>query len=321
MPDESSHVGGAAADDRHARESLRVGWPGERLELERRHVDVVGEGMADHLRLLVDLLGHEVPVIALFRQQAAGRAALDAALDLAAARLADVGPLAGQRHPVAFLEIGDAIGEGGERERVRAQIHFPVAIADSQRRALTRADQEILLALKQIDERERPAEAPKRRMNRVLRRLAFAEFVLDDESCDLGIGLGRERVALGGKLLPQRPEVLDDAVVDDREPRRSVGVGVNFGGLAVRRPPGVADADRAAERRSGEFRLQVPELALGAPPLDTAVFERRDAGGIVAAVFEPLQRIDDQARDRPRPENPDNSTHVKISRPKSVRPA
>ena len=81
LADEPGHIGGAAGDDRHARQPLRVGRPGERLEPERRHVDVMGERVADHLRLLVDLLGHEVPVIALLRQQAAGRAALDAALD------------------------------------------------------------------------------------------------------------------------------------------------------------------------------------------------------------------------------------------------
>ena len=75
-----------------------------------------------------------------------------------------------------------------------------------------------------------------------------------------------------------------------------------------------------AKRRRGEFRLQVLELALGAPPLELAVLKRRHAGGIVAAVFEPLQRVDDRARDRPGPENADNSTHAKIPCPKSIRP-
>src|ERR1700733_10571463 len=43
-----------------------------------------------------------------------------------------------------------------------------------------------------------------------------------------------------------------------------------------------------------------------------AVLKRRYAGGIVAAIFEPLQRIDNRARDRPGPENPDNSTHSRF---------
>ena len=201
---------------------------------------------------------------------------------------------------------------GAKRERVRAQIHLAVAIADRERRALARADQEILLALEQIDERERSAQPAERRMNRLLGPLALFEFVLDDECGNLGIGLGRKRIAFGGEFLAQSPEILDDAVVDDRKPRRGVRMGVGFRRLAMRRPARVADADRSAKRRCGELRLQILKLALGAPPLQLAVLERRHAGGIVAAIFEPLQRIDDRARDRPGPENPDNSTHPKV---------
>ena len=39
-------------------------------------------------------------------------------------------------------------------------------------------------------------------------------------------------------------------------------------------------------------------------------FERGDAGGIVAAVFEPLERIDELARDRLTAENSDDAAHV-----------
>ena len=148
-------------------------------------------------------------------------------------------------------------------------------------------------------------------MNRVLRRLALAEFVLDDERRDLGIGFGGERVALGGELLAERAEILDDAVVDDRKPRRGMRMGVGFGRFPVGGPARVADADSPAKRRCGKFRLQVFELALGAPALQAPVLKRRHASGIVAAVFEPLQRIDNRARDRPGPENPDNPTHPK----------
>ena len=77
--DEARHIGGAAADDGDAADGLRVDRPGEGFQPHRGHVDVVGERMADDFRLLVDLLGHEVPVIALLGEQASGRAALDAA--------------------------------------------------------------------------------------------------------------------------------------------------------------------------------------------------------------------------------------------------
>ena len=137
-------------------------------------------------------------------------------------------PDAGGDHPVAFLEIGDAVGEGRERERVRAEIGLALAVADRERRALPRPDQEIVLALEQVDEGEGAAHALERRMNGLGRRLAARELVLDHEGGDLGIRLGLERVALGGEFLAQRLEILDDAVVDDGEPGRGVRMGVGL---------------------------------------------------------------------------------------------
>ena len=43
--------------------------------------------------------------------------------------------------------------------------------------------------------------------------------------------------------------------------------------------------------------------------VELPVLERGDAGGIVAAIFEPLQRIDDQRRDRLAAQNADDAAH------------
>jgi hypothetical protein len=56
----------------------------------------------------------------------------------------------------------------------------------------------------------------------------------------------------------------------------------------------VADADHAIERFARELLFQIPELAFGTPAREHAVLERGDAGGIIAAVFEALERIDQQ---------------------------
>src|SRR5271165_5166750 len=86
-------------------------------------------------------------------------------------------------------------------------------------------------------------------------------------------------------------------------------MGVGLGRLAVRRPAGVADADRARERMGCEFGLEILKLALGPPPLQPAVLEGRDAGRVVAAVFESLQRLDDRPGDRPPPQDAYNAAH------------
>jgi hypothetical protein len=50
-------------------------------------------------------------------------------------------------------------------------------------------------------------------------------------------------------------------------------------------------------------------------PIEPAMVDGGDAGRIVAAIFEPLQRIDDQRRNGRAPDNPDNPAHPVIPFP------
>ena len=229
----------------------------------------------------------------------------------------ELGAAARHGDPIALLEIDDAVGEGRERQRVRAEIHLALAVADRERRALARADQQVVLAVEEIDQREGAAQALQRRGDRLRRALARRHFVFDQKGRDLRIGLGGEAMALGDQLLAQGLEVLDDAVVDDGETGAGVRMGVGFRRLAVRRPARVADADRALERRCLQARLEVLQLALGAQPRQPAAFERGDARRIVAAVFEPLQGGQDVPRHRPSAENAYDPAHrpVRFWRP------
>ena len=112
------------------------------------------------------------------------------------------------------------------------------------------------------------------------------------------------------QLLAQLAEILDDAVVDDREAVGGVRMRVAFGRPAVGRPAGMADADGAGERLAREPRFEIAQLALGAPAGELSVLQRGDAGRVVAAVFEPLERVDERARDRLTSENAHNSAHA-----------
>jgi len=79
----------------------------------------------------------------------------------------------------------------------------------------------------------------------------------------LGVRLGGEDMALGGQLLAQLAEILDNAVMDHRDPVVGVRVGIVFVGAAMRRPAGVAEADVAGQRRFLQFILQIAQLAAG----------------------------------------------------------
>ena len=118
------------------------------------------------------------------------------------------------------------------------------------------------------------------------------------------------------KVVAQPLEVLDDAVMDDRDLAGAVGVrmGVHVVGPAVRRPAGVGQAYRgrwcAILKKS---RSQVLELA-GAL-LDehlAAGRDQGDAGRVVAAVLKPGEALQQDGRRLARPNVADDSTHSSL---------
>ncbi len=118
----------------------------------------------------------------------------------------------------------------------------------------------------------------KARRHGVDRRQAPVECAGDEMGDDLGVGLGLEDVAIGLQFRPQLAEILDDAVMDDRELGGGMRMGVGLVGLAMRRPAGVPDADQPFERFAGQADLQILELALGAAAGQQAMLQRGDAG-------------------------------------------
>ncbi len=85
---------------------------------------------------------------------------------------------------------------------------------------------------------------------------------------------------------------------------------VVLGRAAMRRPAGVADADGAGERFARQPGFEIFQFALGAPAHELAGFERGDTGGIVAAIFEALERIDELRRRRLLPDHSDDAAHL-----------
>ena len=180
---------------------------------------------------------------------------------------------------------------------------------DGERRAAPGTDQETRVAGEDDGQRKGAFELREGLRRGLFRVEAALHVGIDQVGNHLGIGVGDELAPLRLQLGPELPVVLDDAVVDHRDAAGGMGVGVGLAGRAMGGPAGVADANCAADGAPGDQAFELDELALGAAKLDQAVGERREAGRIVAAVFEAPQPVEDVRRRLIRARDTDDSAH------------
>ncbi len=114
-------------------------------------------------------------------------------------------------------------------------------------------------------------------------------------SDDLGVRLGDEFVAFLGELMLQFGVILDDSIVHDDEIAAAIAVRMSIllSGAAMRGPARVADAVDAVDRGKTQRLFEVVEFAGRAANFQFAgLRDHGDAGGIVAAILEALQPIE-----------------------------
>ena len=169
-------------------------------------------------------------------------------------------------------------------------------------------------SLRHDGERVRALELGDGRAHRLEQVARDLQVVVDAVRDDLGIGLRRELVAGLDQLGAQFVVVLDDAVVDDRDAvLRDVRVRVALARHAVRRPPRVRDAEIAVRGVGVERVLELADLADGAQPLDVAgAVQHGDARGVVAAILEPPQALEEHRNDVAFGYGTNDSTHGRI---------
>ena len=274
--------------------------------------------MGDHLRLLMDLLFHEMAVVALVDQEGGAHRLLALALHLVAVDVEDGELVAAHHGPVAVLQIGDGVGERRQRDGVRAQEHLALAMADRQRRPVAGADDQVLVALEHDGQRKGAAQTLQGGMGGLDRSGAPRQLARHQMRDDFRVGLRIEGVAVAGQFLAQLREILDDAVVDDGDAVGEMRVRIGLVRHAVGGPAGVADADGAVQRLALQPALQIDQLALGPAARQFAPLDRGHAGGIVAAIFEALERIHDERRHRRMAHDADYSAHACC--PRCVKP-
>ena len=160
-----------------------------------------------------------------------------------------------------------------------------------------------------------PCEAAADGAQRVGQRSApVGDLAGDQVGDDLGVGVAGELDPVGLELGLQFGEVLDDAVVDDRDPAGRVGVRVRVAVVrrAVRRPAGVPDADRAPGSGSAPAASSLSRFSIRPAFLATCSSpsaDHRDPGRVVAAVFQPAQALDHDVEGAPGADIADDAAH------------
>ncbi len=279
------------------------------LMADRRpgRIEIMGQGMSHHFRLLVNFLGHEMIVTAFVHQRGGSGGDLDLTVSGPAFGIEDRHLRAADHSDIAVFQIGDAVGEGRQRESVGAEIGFRGGIAHRHRGTLARTDQKTLMVLENHGDGIGAGETRHRCFGGRVRGHALVEIVGDEMRGDLAVGLGFKFVTAPDQFGAQFAEILDDAVMDDGDTGRGVGMGVGFGGRAVGGPAGMADAGLAGQRRFAQHRFQLGQFAGRTAALDMAAYQSGDAGGIIAAIFQPLQRLQNDGAASPVHSDADNA--------------
>ena len=313
VPADKPRVPGRATGDDHDAADPGAGVGGEVEPVEACGARIEQQAPAQRalhrLRLLRNLLQHEVRVAAqLDRLEVPGDVAHLAQLHVGV-RVHHVVAVRRQHRDVAVVEVDDRAGVRQHGRGVRSDEELVLTDAEQYRRTLTGHDDLPRLLSGDGGEPVRADDVPQGGGDPFLKGGPGCLF--DQVGERLRIGLGAEAVAGPLERRAQGVGVLNDAVVDDGDavPAVHVRVGVARGGRAVRCPAGVGDAARAGERLAGERVPQPLHPAGELPDRDPSAILDGDAGGVVAAILEPAEALQQDRRRLARTDVPHDAAH------------
>ena len=258
---------------------------------QRAVLDVMPSRIRQDFRLFGDFLGHEVLVAVLFDLARVDPDRANFTVCTSPVCVANFDSGTRNDSAIALLKVADLVCQRAQRNGIGTEIHFTGAKAERERRSPACRDYQVVLAIKQKRQRERAFEACNRLCGRVMRRKTLINMKLRHERNRFGVGLGLGRIAAGGEFLAQFPEVLDDAVVDDRNAPGPVRVGVRHRGRSMRGPAGVPDSGLARQRVVNQHVRKIYELANRSATVQRTVVHCRNSGAVISSVFEALQRL------------------------------
>ena len=317
--DDAGVVAGAAGDDVHAFGTTEyLGRSRTKGRFEQPAIrDPFLQGIGHCSGLFEDFLEHEVPVGALLRGIGRQLALARRAFGMFAFAVDDAHALARHLSHIAFFEENKPPGDGQQRADVGSNVVLAGAEADNGGTAHARDDDAVRVLLADHGECVGALEFGDGSAHRPEQVAEQRHVIVDAVRHHLGVGLGFEHVARRLQLRAQLFVILDDAVVDDGEAvARNMRVRVAFAGNTVRGPACVGNAKVTGNGVRGQFVLEGAHLADGAPSPHVAVGgQHGDARGIIAAVFEALEAVDQQRHHVAPGDRPDYSAHASFLLP------
>ena len=216
---------------------------------------------------------------------------------------------------VAFFQEDHLARRRHDRGDVGRDEVLAFAQANQQGAAHARGDQRGGIATVDHRQRVRAVEFLDRLLQRLQQAQPLRAVVVDQVGDDFGVGLRGEFVAERAQAVALLLVVLDDAVVHQREVAvADVRMRVAFGHPAMGGPARVADAERRVEAFGDRRGFHLGDAAGTAHAAHGLAIDHRDAGGIVAAIFQPLEAIDQQGHHVTIGDGTDDSAHAGNSR-------
>ncbi len=240
---------------------MQIGQPDAAVN----EVDAARQRVGHGARLFVDLLLHEVPILALLCRDRIPGHIMDFRLDCSALERFDANGTCGDDGQLSGFKKHDPTRVLHDRRRIARDEVLAVAEADDHAAGIADARRDDLVRLIRRNQHHDVGALDLQQGTaggfdeiRAGRLMVFHH--VDD---GFGVGLGLELHAFGGQLILELQEVLDDAVVHDDNPARlsDVRVSISGGRRAMRGPTRVPHAWCALDGRTLNEFYELRKLA------------------------------------------------------------
>ena len=295
-----------------------------RRKVDAAILDIGVHGITDCLRLLKDLLQHEMLITAFFCGFLIPFNLHQLFLDLIPVDIVEMDFLPGQLRDLQIIDIVNSPHTVQDRRYIRRDKMSRLIFSDDQRAVLT-GRKNFARIIREQDTKCIGTPDTQHGTAQSLQRCArLLIIIIDQLRSDLRICLRIKCIAGLQQLLPDLLVILNDTVVHQHNGLilRTMRMRVHLRRLPMGRPAGMADSAGASHCVTviGLLRQRVqPTLCLDDLDISGTLIPYRDTGRIISPVFQLCQTVQQHRRSRTVTAEAYDSTHkILLSRPSRI---